>query len=250
MSSVSIEEIRWPSGHEDSELYQLHPELYKAIFIDRRNALISSPGGCGKSYTIGLIKKESNRLSIQCDLTSTTGVSAHNIRGSTIHRWSSIKLGDKPAEVIVHNIMTRTEAKNRWLDAQILVIDEVSMLGASILTLLNKVGQEVRISRKDMKQYIRSGEMIPAFGGLQIIFSADFLQLEPIKDKFAFNSPVWNQLNLFNYRLVDPYRYPDLKHFEMLCRIRVENKQKKIWLCYVLEFRYMKSIIGRRSMGS
>lgn len=213
----------YPEGYENTELYKLYPELYQAVFIDKRNIYISGPGGTGKSYSIGLIKKECNRLRINCSLTATTGVAAHGLGNgaSTIHRWSSINLGDKPAEVITKNIRTTKERSRRWKDTDVLVIDEVSMLGSQILTLIDRVGKDIRIGKRETKKLLSEKMPIPCFGGIQVILSGDFLQLMPIGDDFCFKSPVWNELNLFYFRMTFPYRYPDENHFSLLSRVRV-----------------------------
>ncbi len=209
---------RLPTGYSESELYKLYPELYMAIFVDKRNVLISGIGGTGKTFSLGLIKQESVRLGLQCDLTSTTGVSAHSIGGQTIHRWSSIRLGDKPVDIIVKNIKKNADSMNRWKNVDILIIDEASMLGSSILTLLSQIGKRIRLKKRGTKLL---SDTLPPFGDVQVILSADFMQLLPINDELAFKSSVWAELKFYYFRVVHPYRYPDIKHFEMLSRIRV-----------------------------
>jgi ATP-dependent DNA helicase PIF1 len=212
-----------PEGGTESDLYKTYPDLYKAIFVDRRNVLLSGPGGTGKSYTIGMVKRETMRLNLQCDLTSTTGVSAHGLGhgASTVHRFTSIRLGDKPLNVILEWIRGAQDKKKRWTKSQILVIDEVSMLGKKILDLINTVGQEIRIGSRELRKLRKAKLPILPFGGLQVIFSGDFLQLRPVNDDFSFESDVWAQLNLLVYRMSNPYRYPDPKYFDFLSRIRV-----------------------------
>ena len=208
-----------------SELEKLYPELYKAIFKERRNILISGIGGTGKTYSINLIRNDCQKLGIKCEVTSTTGTSAHAIKGNTIHRFSGIKLGNKPLATILADIKKKRDKIKGWKDVQILIIDEVSMLGAKTLKLINEVGQHIRYGSKIMKDFKigkYNGEILP-FGGIQIIFIADFLQLPPINDEFAFKSPVWETLNFFNFRMVHPYRYPDISHFEMLSRFRTSQ---------------------------
>ena len=164
-------------------------------------------------------------------MTSTTGVSAHALGpgASTLHRWSSIKLGDKPFDVILSWIRQNQDKKRRWKKAQILVIDEVSMLGASVLTLVSKIGQMIRLGLKEIKRLQKEKLEIPPFGGIQVIFSGDFMQLMPVNDEFAFKSTVWKQLNFFNFRCTHPYRYKDIDHFNLLSRIRVgEHTEKDI----------------------
>ncbi len=83
------------------------------------------------------------------------------------------------------------------------------MLGKQTFELLDKVG---KIIRKHLH--------LP-FGGLQVIFSGDFLQLPPINDEFVFKSQIWDLLNMKYFKLIKPKRYPDEQHFFMLQRIRL-----------------------------
>jgi ATP-dependent exoDNAse (exonuclease V) alpha subunit len=222
INSENINSAEIINENKISELETLYPELYKAIFKDRRNILISGIGGTGKTYSLNLIRNECQKVGIKCEVTSTTGTSAHAIKGNTIHRFSGIKLGTKPLATILADIKKKKDKVKGWKDIQILIIDEVSMLGAKTLKLINDVGQHIRYGgkiMKDIKNSKHSVEILP-FGGVQVIFSADFLQLPPVNDEFAFKSPVWEKLNLFNFRMVYPYRYPDISHFEMLSRFR------------------------------
>src|SRR3989344_5190312 len=190
--------------------------IYEIIFRDRRNVFITGMGGCGKSHLLKLIKNKSDSLTINCYVTSTTGVSAFNINGTTIHRFSGIKLADKPFEVIINNILKNPDCLERWRKCEILIIDEVSMLGEYVFSLLN-----------DIAQYVKNN-LFP-FGGIQLILSGDFLQLPPINDNFIFNSESWAKLKFKIIKLRHPYRYTDLNYFDILKRIRLsEHTQEDI----------------------
>lgn len=175
MSSSSAE-IRWPSGYQDSDLWKQYPELYKALFVDFSNVFVSGPGGCGKSFAVGMIKKEAIRLGVNCALTATSGTAAHSLGpgASTIHRWGGIRLGDKPLETVLGWINNRPEVKKRWKDVQILVIDEVSMLDSQIFELLSQVGKRVRCSKSMTKSLLKSNQSTPPFGGVRVLVTGDF----------------------------------------------------------------------------
>jgi ATP-dependent DNA helicase PIF1 len=64
------------------------------------------------------------------------------------------------------------------------------------------------------------GNSLP-MGGIQIIFTGDFLQLSPINDELAFKSNAWKDLNLHTIYLREMYRFTDKKYSDMLSRIRV-----------------------------
>jgi ATP-dependent DNA helicase PIF1 len=215
---------KWPDGYENSELFKHHPELYKALFVDKRNVFLSGEGGTGKSWIVAnMIKPESDRLAINCVMTSTTGVSANRLgRGAqTVHRWSGIRLGDKPADVVVGWIKQRPETKKRWKECKILIIDEMSMLNSVTFELLDEVGQRIKYNMRDLKAFRRDKIPIPTFGGIQLMATADFLQLPPVDGKFAFETALWERMNFFNYRLWEPKRYADLEHFQRLQRVRL-----------------------------
>lgn len=217
---------------EKSELHKNYPNLYNLIFNQKKNVYITGIAGTGKTHLVKMIKKECDRLQLVlnkpedfvCALTSTTGVSACSIGGSTIHRWSSIKIGDKPLSVILKNISQNKDKKERWKNTTLLCIDEISMLSDNILNLLNEVGINVRYGNAGLRAMRKKGESPKPFGGLQIIASGDFKQLGPIAGEYAFKSSVWYELNFTTVVLTKPKRYPDLDHFHRLLRIR-DGKQ-------------------------
>lgn len=186
----------------------IHLSIIDSLFNKGRSIFLSGPGGTGKSYIIkNVIKKTAVERGIPISLTSTTGVSAIGIEGTTIHRWSGIGLGKEPYMVICSKIKSKKEVTERWRNTRILVIDEISMMGIQTFSLLDRVAKHIR------------GDKNP-FGGLQLVLSGDFLQLPPVNDDFCFKSIVWNNLNMVYYKLSEPKRYPDIEHFNMLLRAR------------------------------
>jgi ATP-dependent DNA helicase PIF1 len=196
------------------------PILYRLVFVENRNIYLSGLGGCGKSFLAKIIKAYGTFIGLRVAMTSTTGTSAYGIGGVTIHSWSGIRLADKPTDVIINYIKGNKQKLDNWKKTDILILDEVSMLGAKIVTLLDVIGKDVRLGKKEIKRFIGSQKDVPAFGGLQLIASGDMSQTPPVKDDFAFYSPVWNQLNFHTIRLTTPHRFPDINHFNMLARAR------------------------------
>lgn len=190
--------------------------ISKAIFYEGRNVYISGIAGSGKSY---LLKELYNDATINkkliCELTSTTGVSAFNIGGCTIHSWSGIVLPSqlpKDVEEFISRIVTRIKVKkymyHKWLNINILFIDEISMLGANYIDVLDNVARRVRKNNKP-------------FGGIQVVCSGDVLQLPPVNDSFCFDSQTWNELNFKNYILTKAYRFTDQEWSDILQRARI-----------------------------
>lgn len=78
------------------------------------------------------------------------------------------------------------EAKRNWKKADILVIDEISILSSDMFDKLSRVGSRIR------------GNDAP-FGGLQLIVCGDFFQLPPVglndtRNRFCFESDVWKRI--------------------------------------------------------
>jgi hypothetical protein len=125
-------------------------------------------------------------------LSSTTGISAYNIGGMTIHSFMGIGTGDMPIDVLISRIKRRKMYRDRIINTDILVIDEVSMLSGELFEKLNLICQNIRKSNM-------------FFGGIQVIFTGDFLQLLPvfnknkdlyenIDDRLIIESPLFNRM--------------------------------------------------------
>lgn len=173
--------------------------------LEKRNIFLTGPGGCGKSYNILKIKE----MFPDIVLTSTTGVSAVNIGGVTIHSFSGLgvlKYSDKLEDVLKK--VKKSRHYQHLKSCKFLVIDEISMLGSQFLDTMNNVFKKIKNNTDPM-------------GGIQIIFTGDFLQLPPIGDELCFKSQTWKELNLHTVYLKEMYRFTDQTYADMLNRIRV-----------------------------
>ncbi|KAM4063438.1 PIF1-like helicase [Hirsutella rhossiliensis] len=146
---------------------------------------VGGEGGTGKSRIIGALvelfsgKSLSNRLLI----TATSGTAAAQINGITIHSacgftkdqgaggantakdLDGVRL-TKRAERFIHG-----QSRMDWQEKDVLVIDEVSMLGARTLHAINERLCRLRGSQKD-------------FGGIPIVlFCGDFQQFRPVQER-------------------------------------------------------------------
>jgi len=180
------------------------------LFQKKRNVFLSGIGGCGKSFLAKELKSYCITNNINCVLTSTTGISAYNIGGQTIHSWSGIvfnKTTQDTIDRIVRKILRRSKDKKKIRNAELLIIDEISMLGGTYLEVMDYVFKEIRECKEPL-------------GGLRVLFTGDFLQLPPVNDVYAFQSIIWKELNLVILELTVPKRFDDPRYAEMLLRIR------------------------------
>lgn len=191
-------------------------ETIKSYIELGRNIFLTGPGGVGKSYYINKLKEE---LKNEIALTSTTGVSSYNLKAMTIHSFTGIgvfKPGDKIDSIVkkMKKFNTYEVTKTRVRTCSVLVIDEVSMLGKRLLEGIN-----------ELLQVLRGNDRV--FGGLQVIFTGDFMQLPPVNDHYCFYSNVWKELDFKVIHLTKLYRFNDDLYSSILSRVRLGQNTKE-----------------------
>lgn len=187
-------------------------------YLNGENIFITGPGGCGKSYFIQNVYQHAKENKKNIQVTSMTGCSAIllNCNATTIHKWGCLGLG-KGEEFDIYKRIMKMKKYENYINIDILVIDEVSMLNEKLFETLNYLFQTFRKTKDKM------------FGNVQIIFSGDFYQLPPVcKDKtniaeanFCFQSKIWDDVFHNCYIFDKNFRqHEDPKYFEMLTEIR------------------------------
>jgi len=153
------------------------------LMMSGRNVVLTSRAGSGKSHVIMRFYKHKLMAKANIALTATTGISAVLIKGSTIHRTLGIGTGNDSIEKLIFKIKSNRDLYKWWRIMEVLVLDEVSMLNPD---LLDKLELMARLLRRNDKP----------FGGVQLVFSGDFLQLPPVKSPngYCFNARCWARL--------------------------------------------------------
>jgi len=149
---------------------------------------LTGPGGTGKSFVIERIQSALEKSGKSVALTALTGCAAVLLgrKAKTLHSWASIGLGCNPASSYILSIRKSPKSLRRWLMADVLIVDEVSMMTPDLLEKLDEIAKGIRRSSKTM-------------GGLQVIFVGDFYQLPPVNKTdeetvFVFESSHWTRV--------------------------------------------------------
>lgn len=149
------------------------------------NVFLTGSAGAGKTYTLNQYINYLKARKVAVAITASTGIAATHMNGMTIHTWAGIGIKDFLSEEDLKRMKERKYLKEHLENAQVLIIDEISMLHAKQLNLVNQV----------LKYFKESDE---AFGGIQVIVAGDFFQLPPVgkndernRDKFCFMSDAW-----------------------------------------------------------
>lgn len=187
--------------------------IIRELIEKRKNIFISGGAGTGKSYILNKLKEIYGET---LHITSTTGISAVNIGGQTIHSWAGIGICDKSIKETLNKIIKNSELYIKLRQCTRLAIDEISMLDCYTFDYLNIILKLVR------------NNMLP-FGGIQMILVGDFYQLPPVHIdsdiEFCFESSSWEELNIFPIILNDSIRQREQNYIEALNNIRMGNLQ-------------------------
>ena len=190
---------------------------------------VTGGAGTGKSHLIKCIYTEASkilrrlpRITEERDmsmptvlLTAFTGTAAFNISGKTLHSVLKLPRSLKPPYQCIGNRLD--EVRATLSNAEIIIIDEVSMVSKPLFTYVNWRLQEIKGSKKP-------------FGGMSVLAVGDFYQLPPpgkAKPLCVFEDHVldfWqDQFQVIT--LTEIMRQKDDVAFaELLNRIRVKRK--------------------------
>jgi ATP-dependent exoDNAse (exonuclease V) alpha subunit len=175
------------------------------------NVFLTGEPGSGKTHTINAFVEWLRGSGIEPSVTAATGIAATHVGGMTLHSWSGIGIAESLSLADVDRIASKEHIAKRIQKAKVLIIEEISMLSAATFEMADAICREVR--RVDTP-----------FGGLSVILVGDFFQLPPISRgrdvKFAYESPVWRDLNLITCYLTEQYRQDDAEFLGVLSAIR------------------------------
>ena len=176
------------------------------------NVFLTGEPGSGKTYVINQYISWLEAAGLHVAVTASTGIAATHIGGMTIHSWSGVGARDTINQYDLDQIMTREKTVKRIKKAQVLVIDEISMLDGKMLDMVDVICRTAR-GRGD------------AFGGLQVVFVGDFFQLPPVTRmgdmmRYGFESRAWDNARPLVCYLSDQFRQEDEQLLALLGSIR------------------------------
>lgn len=160
--------------------------LDKALALNEGILMITGKAGTGKSVVTREIRKAR-----RCIVAAPTGLAGINVGAPTCHSL----FGINPQKLLSRQLHARDERKrNIYRAADLIVIDEISMVRADLFDAIDKI---LQATLEDSRP----------FGGKPVVVVGDPWQLEPVvtrEDKdagllddytspFFFDSHVWNQ---------------------------------------------------------
>ena len=181
--------------------------------LEKNNLFITGGAGVGKSYLVHEIIKHYNKIGKNVIALGSTGISAVNIGGYTLHSFflfgicknlDELSLYDKKRTKYIH------ELKEILQKLDLLIIDEISMVSNHLMDMI----------------YYRLEQL--GFNG-KVVVVGDFYQLPPIRRKeenelfatsYAFKSSSWEKFNFKTIFLKEVKRSKDKEFAHILEKIR------------------------------
>jgi ATP-dependent DNA helicase PIF1 len=207
------------SGKKEESI-KLNPEQAEGLALVRagQNVFLTGPAGTGKSVLLRELRKAYPGIAV----TGSTGISALNVEGCTLHSWAGFTINEKETAAMVAK--KHMDRKNSiWHSikySERLAIDEISMIDSD---LLDKLDDMLKIVRKSEKP----------FGGIQLILFGDVLQLPPVGKngravKFAFEARSWIEADIHVHVLTQVMRQADKDFARVLSLARLGEHGEEV----------------------
>lgn len=190
------------------------------------NVFLTGEPGSGKTHTVNRYVRWLRECGIDPAITASTGIAAAHIGGYTIHSWSGIGIKSHLTKDDFDRLRQNKRLARRVRATRTLVIDEVSMLSAATLALVDAACRALRENHEP-------------FGGMQVVLVGDFFQLPPVvprdmperselqllpseneRTRFAYDSASWHALHPTICYLSEQHRQEDAAFLDILSAIR------------------------------
>ncbi|MCM1260647.1 MAG: DEAD/DEAH box helicase [Staphylococcus sp.] len=196
------------------EITEQFKELFDLLENKNENIILFGSAGTGKSTFLEWFRKNTKKNVV---VLAPTGIAALNVKGQTIH--SMFRFPFKPLTPIDIETLARGK-KDVLKHADIIVIDEISMVKADILDAINW-SLQINLCSKKM------------FAGKQILLMGDIFQLPPVvtndvaffykqfyESPYFFSSQVFKNMDIKGYQFNKIFRQNDKNFINKLNEIR------------------------------
>ncbi|MDO4763947.1 MAG: helix-turn-helix domain-containing protein [Flavobacteriaceae bacterium] len=204
--------------------------IFDLVENTNRNIFLTGKAGTGKTTFLNNFVKKSRKNHI---VVAPTGIAAINAGGMTIHSMFGLPLHsfvptmeriDANLAYNISDLKSRLKYRKEKIkllrEVEIIIIDEVSMLRADVLDMMDFA---LRFIRRNQQR----------FGGVQMLFIGDLYQLPPVvkeeneyilsqfySSAFFFDAKVLEGVDLLTIELTEVFRQKDQDFLDLLNAIR------------------------------
>lgn len=190
--------------------------------LETRNIFLTGGAGVGKSYLTKEIKDSYESSYRGVVVLGSTGISAVNVGGQTIHSFFAFGISSNFEELASNDRYNKNRLKELakiLKKTKLLIIDEISMVGSDLM---------------DMILYrLRNAK----FGG-RVLVVGDFYQLPPVQkaknstifseNLYAFQSSAWEVFDFVGVELTKIKRTSNEEFMKVLEKIRVGELDSEV----------------------
>lgn len=206
----------------------MNQQLFDLAENTSRSIFLTGKAGTGKTTFLNDFVHKTRKKYI---VVAPTGIAAINAGGVTIHSMFGLplrtflptteridgNLGNNIAD-LMHHFKYRKDKLKLLREVEIIIIDEVSMLRADVLDMMDFSLRHIRRNEQP-------------FGGAQMLFIGDLYQLPPVvrdenilqryyRSPFFFSAKALENMNLVTIELTKVYRQKDETFLNILNAIR------------------------------
>ena len=219
-----------------NDIFEIAAEL---VNYTDKHVFLTGKAGTGKTTFLKYIKENTHK---NAAIVAPTGVAAINAGGTTLHSFLQLPFGifipegqrpfgtESREEIHDRQSLVRrlrfSGNRRKVIEAlELLIIDEISMVRADLLDMVDNV-----------LRFVRRKPQLP-FGGVQVLYIGDMFQLPPVvrEDDRELISKYYKSPFFFDARVIQqaPPQYVELKHIyrqrdETFIRVLNEVRNNKL----------------------
>lgn len=176
-----------------------------------KNVFLTGGAGTGKSTVIRHFIQEELQSNKNAAVLASTGTAAILLGGRTFHSFFGLGIMEGGVEKVVERASRHQGIIQRLKKTDLILIDEVSMLGSAELTAADLIARKAR-------------KLNAPWGGLKVVMVGDFAQLPPVTQAserpWCFHSAAWIQSDLENVVLSQIVRSQESDWNRILAEVR------------------------------
>ena len=213
----------------------MNTDIFHLVEFTNRNVFLTGKAGTGKTTFLNEFVKKTRKNHI---ILAPTGIAAINAGGVTIHSMFGLplrtfiptlerideNLGNNIQDLVGH-FKYRKQKLKLLREVELIIIDEVSMLRADVLDMMDFSLRHIRRNAQ-------------RFGGVQMLFIGDLYQLPPVvreeqfllqyyDSPFFFSAKSLENSDLVTVELTKIYRQTDQHFVDILNGIRESSISKE-----------------------
>ena len=191
--------------------------------LKHSNVFLTGGAGVGKSYITNEVISEYRKEGKQVIALGSTGVSAVNIGGFTVHSFFAFGIANHFEALAIsdrHAKKRLTELKKVLKATDLIIIDEISMVSSDLMEMI--------------------AYRLEHYGYLgKLLLVGDFFQLPPVQKQvqnkdifgeklYAFESMAWQRFDLMVIELTQMKRTTDVEFTHILSKVRHGNCDEEV----------------------